>query len=82
MRPVLARLVNHTTVAKLWQPGAHCALTLLEFLADVDARLAVLGMALAAAYNAAAVTAETALEAVRASDGLLRAWCESAQTGT
>jgi hypothetical protein len=51
----------------------------LEFLKDVDSRISLLSLALSIAADREEVDQATVLEAVRASDGLLRAWCDAAR---
>ena len=80
-RGLLRRLaINLSVVAPF--PGNHLAVTSLHLLLDIDHRLAVLAPALALAQGKDAVDRSLALEAIRGSDGLLRAWCESARLGT
>jgi hypothetical protein len=57
----------------------HTARCYLEFLQDVDWRMCVLSLALSSAAGYEGVDQATVLEAVRGSDGFLRAWCESAR---
>ena len=80
-RELLRRLATNLTVAALI-PGSHLGVTYLHLLLDIDHRLAVLAPALALAQGKDAVNRSLALEAIRGSDGLLRAWCESARLGT
>jgi len=79
-RQLPVRLANNMGVASP-VPGGHAAVCYLEFLVEIDWRLAVLAPALARANDKEMVDRETALEAIRGSDGLLRAWCESARLG-
>jgi len=87
-RQLPVRLANNTGLASL-MPGGHVAVHYLQFLLEIDHRLAVLApalrlcseQALARAGGKDAVDRDVALEAVRGSDGLLRAWCESARLG-
>jgi hypothetical protein len=62
-------------------PGSHVAIFYLEFLMEIDWRLAVLAPALAGVSGKGAIDRGIALEAIRGSDGLLRAWCQSARLG-
>jgi hypothetical protein len=80
-RQLLRRLATNLSVAAL-VPGSHLAVTYLKSLLDIDYRLAVLAPALAQAVGRDAVEGSLAMEAVRGSDGVLRAWCESARLGT
>jgi hypothetical protein len=80
-RQLLRRLAANLSVAAL-MPGGHMAITYLQLLLDIDYRLAVLAPALALVQGRDAVDRTLALEAIRGSDGLLRAWCESARVGT
>lgn len=77
-RQLTLRLANNLAVARLWQ-GAHTAQCYLEFLLEIDQRLAILAPALAQWQGKAVIERDGALEAIRGSDNLLRAWCESAQ---
>jgi len=79
-RQLLMRLANNLGVASPL-PGSHVVTGYLQFLIEIDWRLAVLAPALARAGGAGTITRSTALEAIRGSDGLLRAWCQSAQIG-
>jgi Fe-S-cluster containining protein len=79
-RQLLVRLANNLAVASLL-PGGHVATCYLQFLTEVDWRLAVLAPALTLASGKEAIDRAVALEAVRGSDGLLRAWCQSARLG-
>jgi Fe-S-cluster containining protein len=79
-RQLLRRLATNLAVVAL-VPGKHLAVTYLQLLLDIDHRLAVLAPALAQAEGKDAVDRILALEAIRGSDGLLRAWCESARLG-
>ena len=74
----VAHLIN---LAQEGRPYHHAAICYLEFLVEIDWRLAVLAPALARINGKRAIDRETALEAIRGSDGLLRAWCESARLG-
>ncbi len=80
-RQLLVRLANSLAVASLL-PGGHVATCYLQFLTEVDWRLAVLAPALAQANGKEVIDRVVALEAIRGSDGLLRAWCQSARLGT
>jgi Fe-S-cluster containining protein len=80
-RQLLLRLSSNLALASP-SPVAHVAVCALEFLLDVDRRLAVLAAGLARASGKDGIDRALALEAIRASDGLLRAWCESARVGT
>jgi hypothetical protein len=80
-RQLLRRLATNLAVAGLI-PGSHLAIIYLQVLLDIDHRLAILAPALAQARGKARVDRAVALEAIRGSDGLLRAWCESARIGT
>jgi hypothetical protein len=80
-RELLRRLANNLSVAALI-PGSHLGVTYLHLLQDIDHRLAVLAPALALAQDRDTVDRGIVLEAIRGSDGLLRAWCESARVGT
>jgi hypothetical protein len=62
-------------------PGSHVATEYLKFLLEIDQRLALLAPALAQTCGKEAVDRTSALEAIRGSDALLRAWCESARVG-
>lgn len=79
-RELLRRLATNLSLAA-FIPGSHLAVTYLHLLLDIDHRLAVLAPALALAQGRDVVDCTLALEAVRGSDGLLRAWCESARLG-
>ncbi len=79
-RQLLVRLANSLAVASLL-PGGHVATCYLQFLTEVDGRLAVLAPALTLASGKGAIDRAVALEAIRGSDGLLRAWCQSARLG-
>jgi hypothetical protein len=57
----------------------HTASCYLEFLLDIDWRISLLSVALAIAADREEVDHDTVLEAIRGSDGLMRAWCESAR---
>lgn len=72
------RLANNLAVARLWQ-GGHTATCYVEFLLEIDHRLAILTPALARRAGRAIIDRSTAVEALRGSDNLMRAWCESAQ---
>lgn len=80
-RQLLERLATNLSVASLIAVG-HLAVTYLKSLLDIDQRVAVLAPALAQAAGEDVVSRALALEAVRGSDGLLRARCESARLGT
>jgi hypothetical protein len=77
-RQLPLRLANNLAVANLLQ-GSHVAQCYLEFLLEVDWRLAVLAPMLAQTTGKEVVDRAVALEAMRGSDGLLRAWCQSAR---
>lgn len=79
-RQLPVRLANNLALASP-PPGGHVAAIYLAFLVEIDWRLVVLAPALARVNGKEAVDREVALEAVRGSDGLLRAWCESARLG-
>jgi hypothetical protein len=79
-RQLPIRLANNLAVAG-WALGQHVATAFLQFLTEIDQRLAVLGLALARLGAVNEIDRTTALEAIRGSDGLLRAWCESARVG-
>jgi Fe-S-cluster containining protein len=79
-RQLLIRLSSNLAVARLLQ-GDHLAKCYLQFLMEIDRRLAVLAPALARINGKRTIDHSIALEAVRGSDGLLRAWCESARLG-
>jgi hypothetical protein len=79
-RQLAVRLANNLTLASL-QPGRHAATSFLQLLFEIDHRLAILAPALAQAGNRESIDRKVALEAIRGSDGLLRAWCESARVG-
>jgi hypothetical protein len=79
-RQLPVRLANNLAVASPL-PGGHVATCFLEFMVEIDWRLAVLTPALARVSGKGAIDRGIALEAIRGSDGLLRAWCESARLG-
>jgi Fe-S-cluster containining protein len=79
-RQLPVRLANNTALASLPQWG-HVATCYLQFLSEIDRRLAVLAPALAQANGQREIGRAEALEAIRGSDGLLRTWCESARLG-
>ncbi len=79
-RQLSLRLAYNMTVANLIQ-GSHTTLCYLEFILEIDHRLVVLASALARAGGKDEIDREVAIEAIRGSDGLLRAWCESARLG-
>jgi hypothetical protein len=81
-RQLPVRLANNLALARSWL-GVHVATCYLEFLVEIDWRLAVLAPALARAHNGDKrdIDREVVWEAIRGSDGLLRAWCESARVG-
>jgi hypothetical protein len=79
-RQLLLRLSANLAVARLLR-GDHIVLCYLQFLTEIDHRLAVLAPALARLRGKRAIDRSIALEAIRGSDGLLRAWCESARLG-
>jgi hypothetical protein len=79
-RQLLLRLASNQALANPI-PGSHVATEYLTFLLEIDQRLALLGPALARTREKEAVDRPSALEAVRASDAPLRAWCESARVG-
>jgi hypothetical protein len=79
-RQLPVRLANNLALADL-APGSHVAICYLQFLTEIDWRLAVLAPALALLGGEEVIRRPVALEAIRASDGLLRAWCESARLG-
>jgi Fe-S-cluster containining protein len=80
-RQLPVRLANNLALAAV-QPGSHVATRFLQFLVDIDHRLSILALALAQAGHHRSIERTVALEAIRGSDGLLRAWCESARVGT
>jgi hypothetical protein len=80
-RQLPVRLANNLALAHLG-PGSHVATCFLQFLTEIDQRLAALGPALALLGGEEMIRRPVALEAIRASDGLLRAWCESARLGS
>lgn len=79
-RQLLVRLSNNLAVASLL-PGGHVATCYLEFLVESDWRMGVLAPALAQVSGKEAIDRVVALGAIRGSDGLLRAWCQSARLG-
>lgn len=79
-RQLPVRLANNMALASLPQ-RRHVATCYLQFLAEIDWRLAVLAPALAQICGQAEVGHAVVLEAVRGSDALLRSWCESARVG-
>jgi hypothetical protein len=79
-RQLLLRLASNQSLANP-MPGSHVATEYLAFLLEIDQRLALLAPALARTRGNEAVDRPSALEAVRASDAPLRAWCESARVG-
>ena len=79
-RQLLVRLASNLAMAAL-MPGSHVAIEYLTFLFEIDRRLALLAPALAQSGGKEAVDRPSALEAIRGSDALLRAWCESARLG-
>jgi Fe-S-cluster containining protein len=79
-RQLPVRLANNVAIANPL-PGVHVATCYLEFLVEIDWRLAVLAPALARVNGKREIDREVVWEAVRGSDGLLRAWCESARVG-
>jgi hypothetical protein len=79
-RQLPIRLANNLAVAG-WALGQHVATAFLQFLTEIDRRLAVLGLVLARISGVREIDRTIALEAIRGSDGLLRAWCESARVG-
>ena len=79
-RQLPIRLANNLAVAG-WALGQHVATAFLQFLTEIDQRLAVLGLVLARIGGVSEIDRTTALEAIRGSDGPLRAWCESARVG-
>jgi Fe-S-cluster containining protein len=83
-RQLPVRLANNLGLARPW-PGVHVATCYLEFLVEIDWRLAVLAPALARVNfkgkGKRELDREIVWEAIRGSDGLLRAWCESARVG-
>jgi Fe-S-cluster containining protein len=80
-RQLPVRLANNLALADL-ALGSHVATCYLQFLIEIDWRLAVLAPALALLGGEEVIRRPVALEAIRASDGLLRAWCESARLGS
>jgi hypothetical protein len=79
-RQLLMRLANNLAVASPL-PGGHVATCYLRFLLEIDWRLAVLAPALAQVRRKGTIDRGIVLEAIRGSDGLLRAWCQSARLG-
>jgi hypothetical protein len=79
-RQLPTRLANNLAAASPLS-ASHVATFYLEFLMEVDRRLAVLAPALAQANGEGTIRRSAALEAIRGSDGLLRAWCQSARLG-
>jgi hypothetical protein len=79
-RQLPVRLANNMALASL-APSSHVAICYLQFLMEIDWRLAVLAPALALLGGEEVIRRPVTLEAIRASDGLLRAWCESARLG-
>jgi Fe-S-cluster containining protein len=79
-RQILVRLASNLAMAAP-MPGSHVATEYLKFLFEIDQRLALLAPALARTCGKEAVDRPSALEAIRGSDALLRAWCESARVG-
>jgi hypothetical protein len=77
-RQLVARLANNLAVAHLAR-SSHVATLYLQFMMEIDQRLAVLAPALAMRYGKTAIDRDLALESIRGSDNVLRAWCESAQ---
>jgi hypothetical protein len=80
-RQLPVRLANNLALASL-APSSHVATCYLQFLMEIDWRLAVLAPALALLRGEEVIHRPVALEAIRASDGLLRAWCERARLGS
>lgn len=83
-RQLLVRLANNLAMASLpfLTGSGHVAVCYLRFLLEIDHRLSVLAQSMALACGEEAINRPIALEAVRGSDGLLRAWCQSARLGT
>jgi hypothetical protein len=79
-RQLVIRLITNQTFAKL-PFGDHTAIEYLNFFTAIDRRIALLAVWLAAINQEKNITPKRVLEAVRASDGFLRAWCESARIG-
>jgi Fe-S-cluster containining protein len=79
-RQLLLRLATNLAVAHLWR-GGHVTTGYLQFLTEIDWRLAVLAPALALSSGKETIDRDAVLEAIRGSDGLLRAWCQSARLG-
>ena len=79
-RQLPRRLASNQALANP-MPGSHVATEYLTFLLEIDQRLALLAPALARTHGKEAVDRPAALEAIRASDAPLRAWCESARVG-
>ena len=77
-RQLPVRLANNLALARSWS-GVHVATCYLEFLVEIDWRLAVLAPTLARANGKQDIDRAVVLEAIQGSDGLLRAWCESAR---
>lgn len=80
-RDLPLRLASNMAVAGLLR-GDHVATCYLDFVADVDWRLSVLAVMLASARESREVNQTIVMEAIRGSDNLLRAWCESARLGS
>jgi hypothetical protein len=80
-RQLPVRLANNLALAGP-APSSHVATRYLQFLMEIDWRLAVLAPALALLGGEGVIHRPVALEAIRASDGLLRAWCECARLGS
>lgn len=74
-RQLPIRLANNLAMAA----PVHTAVCYLEFLLEVDWCISVLSLAIASAADREMVDQAAVLEAVRGSDGYLRAWCESAR---
>jgi len=83
-RQLLVRLANNLAMASLpfLAGSGHVASCYLQSLMEVDQRLLVLATVLTKVCGKETVNRPIALEAVRGSDGLLRAWCQSARLGT
>lgn len=79
-RQLPIRLANNVAVASPL-PGGHVATCYLRFLLEIDWRLAVLAPALVQVRRKGTIDRGIVLEAIRGSDGLLRAWCQSARLG-
>jgi Fe-S-cluster containining protein len=80
-RQLLQRLAFNLAVAGLWR-GSDLNTCYLMVLSEIDWRLMALSPALALHYGKEVVDTDIVREAIRGSDGLLLAWCQSARLGT